>query len=183
MKKLILSLIGFTAFIFPLLAQVDYDQGENDEIPVENLILKKEQIPAAIVKAVNETFKSGQVFKWGKFPYVLEKYGWIVSKSAGDQKPDRYEAYIKADDGSEIYAIYNPDGTIIQSRIIRKNAEIPHLVAEKLAKSKYAGWKIVGDREVIKYYNSPKDIEEHFRITVEKNGSKKTVSFRLNEKG
>lgn len=181
MKKLILSLVCLTGSIFPLLSQVDHDQRENEEVPIESLILKKDQIPAPIVSAVARDFKEGQAFKYGKFPYVLEKYGWVVSKEGANQKPDRYEVYIKAKDGSDVYAIYNPDGTILQSKIIRKNATLPPTVLQALAKSQYNGWNIVGDKEVIKYFNSPNNVEEHFRITVEKNNVKKTISFNFKE--
>jgi hypothetical protein len=181
MKKLVVLFLSLTGFLFPLLAQVDHDQTENEIIPVENLTLKKEQIPNAIVKAVNDEFKTGQAFKWGKFPYVLEKYGWVVANDAKDQKPDRYEAYIRTSDGSEIYAIYLPDGTIVQSKVIRKNATLPATVLQALEKSQYKGWNIVGDKEFIKYYNSKNNVEEHYRITVEKNNVKKTISFNYKE--
>jgi len=181
MKKLIVTLLAFTGFLFPLLAQVDHDQRENEIIPNESLTLKKEQIPTAIVKAVQQDFATGQAFTWGKFPYVLEKYGWIVAADAVNQKPDRYEVNIKAHDGSDIYAIYSPDGTIIQSRIIRKNAALPSNVIQALGKSQYKDWKVVGDKELIRYYNTKKDVEEHYRITVEKNNVKKTISFNYKE--
>jgi hypothetical protein len=181
MKKLIVSLLAFTGFLFPLLAQVDHDQNENEGIPVESLILKKDQIPAAIVKAVNSDFVNGEAFRWGKFPFVLEKYGWVIANGKADQKPDYYEVNIKSNDGSDIYAVYSPDGTIIQSRTVRKNASLPSSVTQALSKSQYKDWTIVGDKELIKYYNSRNDIEEHFRITVEKNNVKKTISFNFKE--
>jgi hypothetical protein len=181
MKKLIISIIASTGFFFPLLAQVDHDQAENEIVPVESLTLKKEQIPPAIVKAVNTDFANEEAFRWGKFPYVLEKHGWIVAKTESNVKPDFYEVNIKAHDGSDIFAVYSPDGTIIQSRTIRKNAALPPSVLKALENSQYKGWDVVGDREIIKYYNSKNNVEEHFRITVEKNNVKKTISFNYNE--
>jgi hypothetical protein len=181
MKKLIISLLALTGLLFPLLAQVDHDQTVNDQIPVETLTLKKDQVPAAISKAVLSDFATEEAFRWGKFPYVLEKYGWVVSKEAAGQNPDRYEVNIKAKDGSDIYAVYSPDGTIIQSRTIRKNAALPFTVTQALAKSQYKDWNVVGDKELIKYWNAKNDIEEHFRITVEKNNIKKTISFNYKE--
>ena len=181
MKKLIVTLFAFMGFLFPLLAQVDHDQNENEGIPQESLILKKDQIPAAIVKAVSSDFINGEAFRWGKFPFVLEKYGWVIAKGMENQKPDYYEVNIKAHDGSDIYAVYSPDGTIIQSKTIRKNFALPLSVTQALAKSQYKDWTIVGDKELIRFYNSKNDIEEHFRITIEKNNVKKTVSFNYKE--
>jgi hypothetical protein len=181
MKKLVVSLLAFTGFLFPLCGQVDHDQRPNESIPVESLILKKEQVPDAIVKAVNSDFATGEAFKWGKFPYILEKYGWVIESGAAGQSPDRYEVNIKATDGSDIYAIYSADGTIIQSRTVRKNASLPYSVSLALGKSQYKDWTVVGDKELIKYWNSKNDIEEHFRITVEKNNVKKSISFNYKE--
>jgi hypothetical protein len=181
MKKLIVSLLAFTGFLFPLLAQVDHDQNDNEAIPTESLILKKDQIPQAIVKAVNSDFINGEPFRWGKFPFILEKYGFVIAKGSENQRPDYYEVNIKSHDGSDIYAVYSSDGTIIESKTIRKNAALPLSVTQALAKSQYKDWTIVGDKELIKYYNSKNDIEEHFRITLEKNNVKKTVSFNYKE--
>jgi hypothetical protein len=54
-------------------------------------------------------------------------------------------------------------------------------VTQALAKSQYRDWTVVGDKELIKYYNSKADVEEHFRVTLEKNNVKKTVSFNFKE--
>ncbi len=167
--------------MFPLLAQVDHELTESEEVPVESLTLKKDQVPPAIVKAVTSEFKNSEAFMYGKFPYVLQKYAWVVDQDSKDAKPDLYEAYIKASDGSRIYAIYKPDGTIVQSRTIRVNAALPRDVEEALAKSQYKDWKIVGDKEFLKYYNSKNNVEEHVKVTVEKNNVRKSIAFNFNE--
>lgn len=181
MKKLFFLFLASAGLTFPLFPQAVHEFDESEMIPVESLILKKDQVPQAIVKAVNTDFQSGDAFRWGKFPYVLEKYGWVVAKDAGNNKPDQYEVYIKAHDGSDIYAIYLPDGTILQSRTIRKNAPLPLSVEQALAKGQYKDWKIIGDKELIKYYNNKNDIEEHVKVTVEKNNVKKNLSFNYKE--
>lgn len=181
MKKLIISLFAFTGFLFPLLAQVDHELTESEEVPVESLTLKKDQVPPAIVKAVTSDFQNGQAFMYGKFPYVLEKFAWVIDQDAKELKPDLFEAYIKTSDGSRIYAIYKPDGTIVQSRTIRVNAALPRDVGEALAKSQYKDWKVVGDKEFIKYFNSKNNIEEHVKVTVEKDNVKKNISFNFDE--
>jgi hypothetical protein len=181
MKKLIISMVILAGYLFPAMAQVDHDQEDGYIVPLESLTLTKDQIPVSIVQAVKEDFKDGQAFMWGKFPYVLEKYGWIVSPEAQGQKPDFYQVKIKANDGSDIYAIYKPDGTILQSKIIRKDVMLPSSVKQALEKSQYKDWHIIGDKELIKYYNTRTNIEEFYRITVEKGNIKKTISFNYKE--
>ncbi|MFZ0281632.1 MAG: hypothetical protein WAL29_08280 [Bacteroidales bacterium] len=181
MKKLFFLLIASAGFTFPLFAQVDHVLDESEAMPVETLILKKDQVPPAIINAVNSDFRNGEAFKWGKFPFTLEKYAWVVDKDAGNAKPDYYEVFIKAHDGSDIYAVYTPDGTIKQSRTIRKNAALLPSVMQSLAKSQYKDWTVVGDKEIIKYYNTKNDIEEHVKVTVEKNNVKKNLSFNYKE--
>jgi len=181
MKKLFVSVLAFLGFLFPLLSQVDHDYSITDKIPVETLTLKKEQIPPAIIKAVTSDFSTGQALTYGKFPFVLENYGWVINKDAAGEKPDHYEVLIKANDGSDVYAVYAPDGSIIQSRSLYKNITIPAEVKNSLAKGQYKDWTIVGDKEIIKFYNSKKDVEEHFRITVEKNNVKRSISFNYKE--
>jgi hypothetical protein len=42
----------------------------------------------------------------------------------------------------------------------------------------------VGDKEIIRYYHDHdvKNVEQHFRLTVEKDGVKKSVSFNFQSK-
>jgi hypothetical protein len=181
MKRLMVSFLAIAGLLFPMLAQVDHDHRLDDIVPLEFLTLKKEQIPPAIIKAVSAEYTTGQPLTWGKFPYVLERYGWVVSQNAGGEKPDRYEVMIKAKDGSDLYAVYDPDGTIIESRSLYKNIPLPVNVKNALSKSQYKDWAVVGDREIIRYYKTKKDIEEHFRVTVEKNNVKRSISFNYEE--
>ncbi len=177
MKKFLISILALSGFLFPLLAQVDHDTRETDIIPVESLTLKKEQIPQAIVKAVTVDFATGQPVTWGKFPFNLENYGWVVNKDMAGEKPDHYEVLIKAKDGSDVYAVYKADGTILESRSVYKNIPVPAEVSAKLAKSQYKDWSVVGDKEMIKYYKDKKNVEEHFRLTLQKGNVKRSVSF------
>jgi hypothetical protein len=181
MKKFLVSVLAFSGFLFPLLAQVDHDYRISDIIPVEALTLKKEQIPPSIIKAVSTDFSSGQALTWGKFPYNLENYGWVVNKDAATEKPDHYEVYIKAKDGSDVYAVYAPDGTIIQSRSLYKNISLPAVVKDRLSKSQYKDWTVIGDREIIRYFNEKKNEEAHFRVTVEKNNVRRSISFNYTQ--
>jgi hypothetical protein len=181
MKKFLVSLFALSGLMFPILAQVDHDYRVDDIVPLEYLTLKKEMVPPAIVKAVGKDFSTGLPVTWGKFPYVLEKYGWVVSKDAAGEKPDRYEVLIKAKDGSDVYAVYAPDGTIIQSRSVYKNIALPEQVRKSLEKSQYKDWTVLSDKEIIRYYMDQKNVEEHFRLTLERNNVKRSVSFNYQE--
>lgn len=181
MKKLVLLLLASTGFLFPLFSQVDNVIEESEGVPLESLTLKKDQVPKAIVDAVKSDFKSDQPFTYGKFPYVLKKYAWVVDPDAKGKTPDYYEVFIKDQDGSDIWAIYNPEGKIIESKTIRKNGNLPMNIDQKLANSQYKDWKIIGDRELIKYYDNKNNVEEHVKVTVEKNNMKKNLSFAFTE--
>lgn len=181
MRKLLASLMGFSGFLFPLFAQVDHDYRDKDVVPVESLTLTKDQIPSAVIKAVDTDFTNETPLTWGRFPYALENYGWVVKQDAPYEKLDHYEIYIKSKDGGDIFAVYTPDGTILHSRSLYKDIALPVPVEEALAKSQYKDWKIVGDKEIIKYFKDKTNVEEHFRITVEKNNQKRSISFNYEE--
>ena len=56
MKKFLTILI-LVAFGLPLIAQdIDHDYNPNDRVPIVNATITKEQIPAAVLKAVNKQF-------------------------------------------------------------------------------------------------------------------------------
>ena len=74
--------------------------------------------------------------------------------SAPDKKPDHYQVIIKSNDGSDIIADYSADGTVLQSRSIYKDAPLPQHVMASLENSRYKGWNVAGDKEIIKYDNS-----------------------------
>jgi hypothetical protein len=181
MKKLFVSVLALSGFLFPLLAQVDHDREVSEVVPVESLTLKKEQIPQAIVKAVGVDFSTGKPVTWGKFPFNLQNYGWVVNKDMAGEKPDHYEVLIKAKDGSDIYAVYTADGTILQSKSVYKNIPVPAEVSTKLANSQYKDWTVVGDKELIRYFKNKMNVEEHFRLTIQKGKEKRTVSFNYKE--
>ena len=53
-----------------------------------------------------------------------------------------------------------------------------------LSKSQYKDWKVVGDKEIIKFYrdHNNSNVEEHFRLTVEKEKVKRSISFNFQGK-
>jgi hypothetical protein len=177
MKKLIFSCLVILVFVLPTIAQVDHDYNPKDLVPVPGASLSKDQVPASVIKAASTDFNLSKPDTWTKFPYALKEYGWVYDKDAADVKPDRYEVSMKATNGDDLYAVYSSDGVLITTREVNNNAPVPPSVMEALSKSQYKAWKTVGNKETIKYYHDKKNVEQHFRVTVEKDNVKRTVSF------
>ena len=179
MKKLIVSVLVLTGFVLPLLAQVDHDYNPNDRVPVVNTTITKEQVPAAVLKSVNTMFDKNNPVTWSKFPFALKEYGWVYDVGASDLKLNHYEVTMKTPTGGEMWAVYNAEGNLIETREVTNNVPLPRYVQEQLANSQYKDWKVVGDREVIKYFHDQDatSAEQHLRVTLQKDNSKRSVSF------
>jgi hypothetical protein len=184
MKKLLFSVLALCGFLFPLLAQVDHDYNPNDRVPVVNATITKEQVPAAVLKAVNTQFDKNNVLTWSKFPFALKEYGWVYDQGASDVKLNRYEVTMKTATGDELWAVYGADGVLVETREASKNTAVPQSVMESLSKSQYKDWTIIGDKEVIRYYHDANSTsaEQHYRLTVQKDNVKRSISFNYQNK-
>ena len=181
MKKLVFSVIAFLGILFPLLAQVDHDYNANDRVPVLNTTIKREQVPVEVVKAAQTQFDMNNSGTWSKFPYALKEYGWVYDVGASDVKLDRYEVTLKNKDGNDLWAVYTSKGELVETREVSSNVAIPANVQEALSKSQYKDWKVTGNKEIIRFYHDHDNssVEQHFRLTVEKDGVKRSISFNF----
>lgn len=179
MKKLMLSVLVFLGFIFPIVAQVDHDFMQNDRVPIVNTIITKEQVPAAVLKAAQTQFDLNNPATWSKFPYALKEYGWVYDVGASGIQLDRYEVQLKNKEGHDLWAVYTAKGELVESREASKDVAIPANVQMALANSQYKDWKVVGDKELIRFYHDHDmaKVEQHFRVTVEKDNVKRSISF------
>jgi hypothetical protein len=184
MKKFMLSVLVFSGFIFPLMAQVDHDFMVNDRIPITNASITKDQVPAAVLKAAQTQFDLNNPATWSKFPYALKEYGWVYDVGASDIKLDRYEVQMKNKEGHDLWAVYTAKGELVESREAAKDVAIPTNVQLALSKSQYKDWKVVGDKEIIRFYHDHDmaSVEQHFRLTVEKDNAKRSISFNFQGK-
>jgi hypothetical protein len=183
MKKLLISVLVFAGFIFPLMAQyVDHDYNVNDRVPIANATITKEQVPAEVLKAAQKQFDMSNPSTWSKFPYALKEYGWVYDVGSSDIKLDRYEVTMKNKEGHELSAVYTNKGELVESREVAKDVAMPTNVQLALAKSQYKDWKVVGNKEIIKYYHDHDmaKVEQHIRLTVEKDNAKRSISFNFN---
>jgi hypothetical protein len=185
MKKILFTLLGFAGFIFPLCAQVDHDFNTNDIVPVVTATIPREKVPPAVVKEAMNNFDINNQSTWSKFPYALKEYGWVYDEGASDIVLDRYLVQLKNKEGNDLWAVYSANGDLIESREITSNTSLPENVREKLANSQYKDWKVVGDKEIIRFYHdhNKSSVEQHFRVTLEKGNVKRSVSFNFQGKG
>ena len=179
MKKFLFSVLALLGFIFPLMAQVDHDYNTNDREPLINSTITKDQVPAAILKAAQTKFDLNNSATWSKFPYALKEYGWVYDVGASNIKLDRYEVTIKNKEGNDLWAVYTVKGELVESREASVNVPVPANIMQELLKSQYKDWKIVGDKEIIRFYHDHNNssVEQHFRLTVEKDNVKRSISF------
>jgi hypothetical protein len=179
MKKLLVSVLALSGFLFPLLAQVDHDYNPNDLVPVVNATITKDQVPAAVVKAVNTQFDKSNPLTWSKFPFALKEYGWVYDMGASDIKLNRYEVTMKVNGGNDLCAVYAANGDLIETREMSTNVPVPASVMTALSKSQYKDWTIVGNKEIIRYFHDhdKSSVEQHFRLTVEKDKVRRSISF------
>ena len=179
MKRVLISILALSGFLFPLLAQVDHDYSPNDRVPVVNATITKEQVPAAVLKSFNNQFDKSNPLTWSKFPFALKEYGWVYDVGASDLKLNRYEVTMKTKTGDDLWAVYTAGGDLVETREVTKNAALPTTVQEALAKSQYKDWTVVGDKEIIRYYHDHDNssVEQHYRVTVEKDKVRRSISF------
>jgi hypothetical protein len=184
MKKLLFTLFALGGIIFPLSAQVDHDFNINDIVPVVSTTITKDKVPAAVVNEAVKNFDINNQVTWSKFPYALKEYGWVYDVGASDIVLDRYLVQLKTKEGHDLWAIYSANGDLVESREIASNVSVPDNVKTKLANSQYKDWKIVGDKEIIKFYHDHNinSVEQHFRVTLEKGNVKRSVSFNFQGK-
>lgn len=181
MKKLFISILGLLAFLIPSLAQIDHDFNPNDREPEVKATILKDQVPEAVRKAVAIQFDKDNPLTWSKFPYALKEYGWVYDVGAANIKLDRYEVTMKNEKGNDLSAVYAANGELIESREIAVNVAVPTYILTELAQSKYKDWKIVGNKEIIKFYHDHNNssVEQHMRLTVEKDNVKRSLSFNF----
>jgi len=179
MKKFLFSVLALLGLIFPLMAQVDHDFNNNDRDPLINSTITKDQVPAAILKAAQTKFDLNNSATWSKFPYALKEYGWVYDVGASNIKLDRYEVTIKNKEGNDLWAVYTVKGELVESREASVNVPVPANIMQELLKSQYKDWKIVGDKEIIRFYHDHNNssVEQHFRLTVEKDNVRRSISF------
>lgn len=181
MKKTLLTLTMVAAFTLSSFAQVDHDYNLNDRVPIVSATISKDNVPDAVLQAVSKQFDQNNPVTWSKFPYALKEYGWVYDVGSSDIPLERFEVTMKTTEGRDLWAVYSAKGELIESREVARDIAIPQSVQQALSKSQYKDWTVVGNKEIIRYYHDHdiKTAEQHFRVTVEKDNVKRSISFNF----
>jgi hypothetical protein len=181
MKRMLVMIVAASALVLGTEAQVSHDYYVGDREPLMTTSLSVDQIPPAIVEAVRTQFSKDNPQTWSKFPFALQEYGWVYDIGSSDVILDRYEVTMKTTNNTELWAVYTAKGELVETREMSTNITIPADIMEKFKNSQYKDWKIVGNKEIIKFYHDhsldKSKIEQHFRLNVEKDGVKRAISF------
>jgi len=181
MKRVIFILIVFAALMFQTNAQTNMDLKSFDRVPFVTATIPGSELPDAVSKAVNTRFDKDNPFTWSKFPYELKEYGWVYEVGSSDNNAlAGFEVTMKTSNGNTHRGLYNVDGKLIESREVSKNIPIPRYIMEALASSEYSDWKIVGDREIVQFYNSGEkpSADQYFKLTLQKEKTKRKIAFK-----
>ncbi len=182
MKKLLFVWLALTSFVLPSFAQVAGNTNVPYEVvvPDKGFVLKKNQVPLSVQKARNIDFKVDEPITWTKFPYTLKDYGWVYDESG--VKADYYHVSMKAGKDKKIYAVYSAKGDLIATKEETTNAKLPPYVFESLSNSKYKDWTVVGNKEVIQFFNKKKRVKQFIRLTITKDNVIKHINFNYEGK-
>jgi len=179
MKKLLLTLIVLVTYMFPMIAQSDSYYVKGEKVPIVTAEISKDQLPSAILMAVNVRFDKDNPLTWSKFPHTLKEYGWVYEVGTTDNMPSHYEVTMRTTSGGYMLGFYSADGYLTETREISKNISVPRYILEALFESPYKDWKIVGNKEVINFYQSMDNTvaEQNFRLSLEKDKERKKLAF------
>jgi hypothetical protein len=178
MKKILSICIALLGLVLPSFGQ-SHDYNANDVEPAVTAKILKDQVPAAVLNAVNVQFNKDNPLTWSKFPYALKEYGWVYDVGEGNLNLDRYEVTMKTSTGNDLWAVYTNKGELIETREMSTNIKIPASVMAEFLQCKYKDWAITGNKEIIRFYHDHNNssVEQHIRLTVEKDGVKRGISF------
>ena len=116
---------------------------------------------------------------WSKFPHSLKDYGWVYEFGNSETPLSHYEVKMRTNKGGYLRGVYNTDGDLVQTSEISKDIPVPQYIMEALFESPYKDWKVVGNKEVVSFYNGEDNsiATQNFRLKVEKGKETKQLAF------
>jgi hypothetical protein len=148
-------------------------------VPIVTATIERNEVPSAIVQAVNTRFDKNNPLTWSKFPYQLKDYGWVYDFGSSDD-PIQYEVTMKTSNGHDLWASYDANGNLVETREMSMDIPVPRYIQEAIYDSPYKDWRIIGDKEIVRFYQGGKNLsaKQDFRLTVENGKAKKKLGFK-----
>jgi hypothetical protein len=164
MKKLIAATILLVAF--------ESAMAQDTETLVIKKIEKK-AVPGEVIASVEKEYPEGIVELWEAIPVKAFESYYVVSEKNDLSLGEKLEYYQVTMKGkhSRTYAVYDANGNLIHSREIIKDTELPESIRTTIV-SNYPGWKIIGDKEVIREGEGSMDT---FKVELSMKKEKRTL--------
>lgn len=126
--------------------------------------LENKKVPVAVVEQVQKDFPNARLEETYLLPAQLYEQNWVVVQKNQPQQPvDYYEVRLS---GKNVHssAVYSPQGELLNSREVLKDAPLPPVVGRTLV-TQYPGWTERRNKEVIK--NGRKEVV-HYIVFLKK---------------
>lgn len=137
---------------------------QNSTTYAQQVEVKKKEVPAAVVKAVESDYMS-----------CKDNITWQIMDEASG-----VDYYVARASGKNIKceAVYDAEGNLISAKTILKNMKLSAEIQESLS-ANYPGWKVSGDQVVVRNFDQNIGYTE---ITLVNKGERKTVYFNTRGK-
>lgn len=152
-------------------------QAQNIQLPTVEITVSQDRVPPAVKAAVIKDFGEGhQPMAWVTAGTNFDTYEWAQTVNVDKMDIYHYLLHTQTSAGSTLYAVYTPDGKLLQSLEQVRNFEPPRVILANLQKSNFKDWKIIEDVHVVKV-NEKGKAKEHYDFKVEKGNHTKTLYF------
>lgn len=139
--------------------------------------LKKDEVPAEVVKAVTEDFKDGwSVTEYRALPVEIVEGSWFI-KSKPEQQNKDYDTFEVIVSGHDITgrATYDAKGNLISLVENEKNVALPSSIEKSIAVD-FPGWTASRGHETVTINNQDQK-KVYYRIELTKGKEEKTVFY------
>ncbi len=128
--------------------------------------IKKEEVPAVIVEAVETDFPGYVMEDFYALPFEYVEEDVVVNKDI--DSIDDYETFeiTLTGKGEAISATYNADGKLLNTHAHAKNVKLPEEVTKSITK-KYPGWALTKDMHKLSSYANGKK-KDRYKVVLKK---------------
>lgn len=175
---MIVLFTGLIAFMIPVAGQSSQIPLVSEEVQLFTAEIQKDDIPQDVIKTINLDFDKRNQFTWSKLPHQLKEFGWVYEIGDTDTPINSYKVRIKTN-ARVLSGSYDAEGNLVETHERSKDIAVPRYVMEALYSSPYKDWKIVGNKEIVNFYNLSDNslATQNFKLKLEKDNKRKTLAF------